>query len=411
MLSCLTDISTLGDAFLQGIARAGGARVAGRKRRALLDLLDQVAGSSSAPQLDTSPGKVQHEQPAGRHRRNTPANSKAQRQTSSRMVDLRHHLQQRCMPLQENGPLSAAKLAPAKASTQPACVRLQPPSEDAVLATVPGQMHANGAVPEQPPQPGRQLPTAPSIPHRVEAVAAGPAAEQQQACQSPAALTAGPPGTAGVPSGPPQPVVQHLQTPRPVTTVAQLRTGGSDLGVFSPSTPPADHAEEAMLAQLEAAALAGRTGAAAAAAASTDPSVPVAGFGAPGAARLLEQRHPPMQRYLAAAATEVVPRLAHSDAQPDAHAAQHPQQLHPLAPRGEQGPVGLMLPSGHEQSVSIAACASASAAQPAAEGVEQPCQEQAAAVSKWAGTGGVFSDSDDDNALFAEVEALERQAS
>ncbi len=61
MLQCLTAVSQLWGGFLQGVARAGGARVAGRKRRALLDLLDQVAGSSSAPQLDTSPGKVQHE--------------------------------------------------------------------------------------------------------------------------------------------------------------------------------------------------------------------------------------------------------------------------------------------------------------------------------------------------------------
>lgn len=42
----------------QGTPRAGGAKVAGRKRRALLDLLDQVAVSSSAPQPDTSPDRV-----------------------------------------------------------------------------------------------------------------------------------------------------------------------------------------------------------------------------------------------------------------------------------------------------------------------------------------------------------------
>jgi hypothetical protein len=319
------------------------------------------------------------------------------------------------MPLQENGPLSAARLAPVKASMQPVCVRLQPPSEDAVLAAVPGQMHANGAVPEQPPQPVRQSPTAPSLAHRVEAVAAGPAAEQQQACQSPATLASGPLGAAGVPSGPPQPVPQHERTPRPVATVTQLRAGGSDLGVFSPGTPTADHAEEALLAQLEAAALAGRTGAAAAAAAAAPAAtalcVPAAGSGAPGATRPLEEHHPPTQHHLAAAATVVSPRLAQSDAQPDAQAAQHPQQLHPPAPAQLQAPAGLLLPRGHAQSPNVMADAKAAAGHPAAEGVQQSCQQQAAAVSKWAGTGGLFSDSDDDDALFAEVEALERKAS
>lgn len=312
------------------------------------------------------------------------------------------------MPLQENGPASAAKLAPAKASTQPACARLQPPSEHVVLAAVPGQLHANGAVLEQPPQPVRQSPTAPSLPHHVGAAAARPAAEQPQACQSPAGLTSGPLGVAGVPSGPPQPVSQQEQTPRPGATVAQLRTAGSDLGVFSPSTPTADHAEEAMLAQLEAAALAGRTGAPPAAAA-TDPPVPAAAVGAPGAARPLE--HAPPQQPQAAAANVVLPRLAQSDAQPDAQAAQHPQQLHPPAPAQQQAPAGLLLPSGHHQSANVSADANAAAAHPAAEGVKQPCQQQAAPVSKWAGTSRLFSDSDDDDALFAEVEALERKAS
>jgi hypothetical protein len=312
------------------------------------------------------------------------------------------------MPLQENGPLSAAKLAPAKASTQPACARLQPPSEHAVLAAVPGQLHANGAVPEQPPQPVRQSPTAPSLPHHVEAVAAGPAAEQQQACQSPAVPRPGPLGAAGVPSGSPQPVPQQEQTPCPGATVAQLGAGGSDLGVFSPGTPTADHAEEALLAQLEAAALARCTGAPTAAA-TTDPPVPAAGSGAPGAARPLEEHHPPAQHHPAAAATEVLPRLAQSDAQSDAHAAQHPQQLHPPASRGEQAPAGLLPPRGHEQSANIATDVRAAAAQPATEAVEQPRQQQAAAVSRWAGTGGLFSDSEDDDALFAEVEALERK--
>ena len=312
------------------------------------------------------------------------------------------------MPSQENGPASAAKLPPAKASTQPACVRLQPPAEDAVLATVPGQMHANGAVPEQPPQPVCESLANPSLPHRVEAVAAGPAAEQQQACQSLAVLRPGPLGAAGGPSGPPQPVPQQEQTPRTVATAPQLRAGGSDLGVFSPGTPTADHAEEALLAQLEAAALARCTGAPAAAA-TTDPPVPAADSGAPGAARPLEEHHLPTQHHLAAAATVVLPRLAQSDAQPDAQAAQHPQQLHPPASTGEQAPAGLLPPRGHELSANIAADVRAAAAQPATEAVEQPRQQQAAAVSTWAGTGGLFSDSEDDDALFAEVEALERK--
>ena len=311
------------------------------------------------------------------------------------------------MPLQENGPASAAKLPPAKASTQPACARLQPPPEHAVLAAVPGQLHAIGAVPEQPPQPVRQSPTAPSLPHRVEAVAAGPAAEQHEACQSPSVLRPGPLGAAGGPSGPPQPVAQQERTPRPVATVTQLRAGGSDLGVFSPSTPTADHAEEVLLAQLEAAALAGRTRAATAAAA-TDPDIP-AGSSAPGAVQPQEQAPP--QQPPAAAATVVLPRLAQSDAQPDAQAAQHPQQLHPPASTGEQAPAGLLPPRGHELSANIAADVRAAAAQPATEAVEQPRQQQAAAVSTWAGTGGLFSDSEDDDALFAEVEALERKVS
>jgi hypothetical protein len=55
---CLVCFPTFESLLLQGAARAGGAKIAGRKRRALLDLLDQVAGSSSTPQLDVSSDKV-----------------------------------------------------------------------------------------------------------------------------------------------------------------------------------------------------------------------------------------------------------------------------------------------------------------------------------------------------------------
>ena len=309
------------------------------------------------------------------------------------------------MLLQENGPADTAKLASVKACTQPATILLRPPAK---VAEAHGQPRAGGPGPQQAPQPMRQPPATPGVQRRAEAAAAGPAAEQQQPHQSPPVQAPGGPlGADGAGNGPYQPAPQQEQTPRAVASASQPRMCGSNLGVFSPDTPTADVAEEAVLAQLEAAALARRAGAPPAAA---DPGNPAGGAGAASAARPLGQAAE--QQPLAAAAGEGLPRLADTNAQPDALAAQHPQQLRPPATGPQQAlPGGLLPPVQQHHSAGGALGGAAAAAQPAAEGVGQLCQVQAAPTSTWAATGGLFSDSDDNDALLAEVEALECKAS
>lgn len=104
-------------------------------------------------------------------------------------------------------------------------------------------------------------------------------------------------------------------------------------------------------------------------------------------------------------------RSAPDAAQPDALSGRHPQQPRPQPqPYGtaQQRPAAAAVAAPGLQRHSQAAAAAAALAAPAH--CQQPAQKQPpAAPQPWVGTSGVFSDSDDEAELLAEVEAIERQ--
>lgn len=388
---------------------------------------------------------------------------------------------------QESGEAAAVRPAAARSHTQPADSELRRRHAEAAAAAsiAADQAGAGARAPDcaavQAPQQALQLPATPVSQRQAASAEAGPAPGPAQAAQVPcaaqvpAALRTPQPAATTVPAGtrasaPPQ---QLLQTPQPAAPVPQQRPFASGLGVFSPGTPTGDEADEALLAAMEAAALAASTRGPAAAAATTAVAAPA---GAVSAAQQPATLQPPaMATHQQQGQMPVQVRLSAGGAQPDALAVQHPQQMQPAvppprwqqqsgdwaaaqprgAPQSQQqhpqtgsaavaqpavtpqpqaqrqvqqsgnlapppvppqqqhqsgGKAAAQAPEAqhpapqHQQGASAGHAPQSAAVQPAG----QPPQRLPVAAHQCAGATSLFSDSDDE-ALLAEVEALERK--